>query len=195
MTAAGAWGPDRTATRRPAGFRAAARPGVVLPAALALLLAAALVLTVGPGRAVQAVEPALDHAIEVAAETGVPAAVYDLTGDGRPDPDAPLVAGLARLSPTVEVRLWPQTERELPEGWGVAEALEVRVAGRPGVACVAVRSSRPSTAVAGWYLDTRGGWLRAATRSTTGSCSLGESPPAPVDVPTGTVTASGEQTP
>jgi hypothetical protein len=183
------------ANARDERYRAVARPGVVLPAALAVLLAAFLLLTVGPGRGAQAVGPALDHAIEVAADTGVPAAVYDLTGDGRPDPEAPLVAGLAQLPSTVEVRLWPRHESELPADWGAAEALEVRVAGRPGAACVAVRSPRPSTAVAAWYLDSRGGWLRAARRSQTGSCSLGESPPAPVGVPPEGGATNGAQAP
>jgi hypothetical protein len=184
------WGRGVT-SRTDAGRGTVARPGVILPAALVVLVAAVLLLTVGPGRAAQAVGPALDHAVEVAAVTGVPAAVYDLTGDGRPDPEAPLVAGLAQLPPTVEVRVWPRAGDEPSADWGVAEALEVRVAGRPGGACLAVRSARPSTAVAAWYLDTRGGWLRAASRAQTGSCSLGESPPAPVEVPAGT--AGGER--
>jgi hypothetical protein len=65
------WGRGVT-SRTDAGRGTVARPGVILPAALVVLVAAVLLLTVGPGRAAQAVGPALDHAVEVAAGSPTP---------------------------------------------------------------------------------------------------------------------------
>lgn len=180
----------------PAGMDArraarAVRPGVVAGVADVVAVAGLLAVVIGPGRGAEAVQPALDHAIAQAAETGVPAAVWDLTGDGVPDPDAPLVAGLATLPPEVRVRIWPRPPGPASPDWGLADVLEVDVTGRPGVACVAVRASAPASSVVGWRLDPRGGWMPAVGRSVSedGGCVPGgDGEPIPLppadDVPT-----------